>query len=67
MNASMKTTLKIFNAKDHPLYIDLSNFFDAEVYVNGIRNQHLTYYASTFLKVLAEMIDHETQNNERVS
>jgi len=45
----MKTTLKIFNAKDHPLYIDLSNFFDAEVYVNGIRNQHLTYYASTFL------------------
>ena len=53
------TTLKIVNSKNHPVYIDLDEFFDAEIFIDGIRNKHLTYYASTFIKLLSEMIDDE--------
>lgn len=58
-------TMKISNAKKElAVYVDLNDFFDAEVFIDGIRNGHLTYYASTLLKVLSEMVDHETQEQK---
>jgi len=54
-------TLKIVNSKNDPVYIDLDEFFDAEIFIDGIRNKRLTYYASTFIKLLSEIIDHSEE------
>ncbi len=54
-------TMKITGAKNEPVYIDLNDFFDAEVFIDGTRNGHLTYYASQILKVLSKIVEHETQ------
>ena len=61
-----RVTLKIITAEKEPVYLNLKQFYNCQIFVNGIGNEKASTYANMILKNFVEILTNDSEETASI-